>query len=122
MGRKVVVVADDTDEIRELIAETLTDEGYTVVLAANGAGALAIVATTEPALILLDLNRPVLVAPFCAHLTTLPQYAGDPLWEEHAAAPRSGDSRSGAAGGFNRVSVPVIPATLHVVGWPQPVR
>ncbi len=26
--------------------------------------------------------------------------AGDPLWEEHAAAPRSGDSRSGAAGGL----------------------
>jgi len=60
MKRKVVVVVDDTDEIRELIAETLTEEGYTVVLAANGAEALVIVNANEPALILLDLHMPVL--------------------------------------------------------------
>lgn len=60
MERKVVVVVDDTDEIRALIAETLTEEGYSVVLAANGAEALTIVESTEPALILLDLNMPVL--------------------------------------------------------------
>lgn len=60
MERKVIVVVDDTDAIRTLIAETLTEEGYSVLLAANGAEALAIVESTEPALILLDLNMPVL--------------------------------------------------------------
>ncbi len=60
MERKVIVVVDDTDGIRDLIADTLTDAGYTVACAANGADALGVVADTDPALILLDLHMPIM--------------------------------------------------------------
>jgi two-component system chemotaxis response regulator CheY len=60
MERRVIVVVDDTDGIRDLIADTLTDQGYTVVCAANGAEALVVMQSTQPVLILLDLNMPVM--------------------------------------------------------------
>jgi CheY-like chemotaxis protein len=45
-----ILVVEDTEPIRELIAETLADEGYTVESAANGAEALALVERRPPAL------------------------------------------------------------------------
>jgi CheY-like chemotaxis protein len=60
MERTIIVVVDDTDGIRDLVTDTLTDAGYAVVCAANGADALDVIAGTDPALILLDLNMPVM--------------------------------------------------------------
>jgi CheY-like chemotaxis protein len=55
MGNRpsVVVIEDDTS-IRELILETLLEEGYDVTGVSNGRGAVAIVTTITPQLILLD--------------------------------------------------------------------
>jgi two-component system chemotaxis response regulator CheY len=60
MVRRPILVVDDTPEIRDLIADILTDEGYPVTCASNGSEALAIVERITPALVLLDLNMPVL--------------------------------------------------------------
>ncbi len=55
-----VLVVDDDPDIRELVQEALTDEGYQVVGAANGWEALAQIAAAPPALVLLDMRMPVL--------------------------------------------------------------
>jgi CheY-like chemotaxis protein len=55
-----VLVVDDDNALRSTIAEALTDEGYEVVQAANGAEALAVARGLRPALILLDMRMPVM--------------------------------------------------------------
>lgn len=55
----ILVVVDDPN-IRAFVTAALTDEGYLVTTATNGAEALAEVGRAVPALMLLDLRRPVL--------------------------------------------------------------
>ena len=55
-----VLVVDDDPAIRELVQQTLTDEGYHVVGAANGREALVQIAAAPPAVVLLDMRMPVL--------------------------------------------------------------
>lgn len=56
----LVLVVDDELLIREVIEDLLADEGYRVVLAANGREALAVLDAQMPAVILLDMRMPVL--------------------------------------------------------------
>jgi len=58
--RPKVVVADDNDNIRELIGTILEDHGCQVFFAKDGEEAIARVMQTKPALIILDLMMPVL--------------------------------------------------------------
>ncbi|HEY7908423.1 MAG TPA: response regulator [Thermomicrobiales bacterium] len=60
MAHPHILVVEDSEEIRDLIADTLTDEGYAVECASNGAEALVAVERDAPALVLLDLHMPVL--------------------------------------------------------------
>jgi two-component system response regulator MprA len=55
-----VLVVDDDAGIREFIRLGLEDEGYAVSTAANGLQALESVAASQPALVLLDLQMPVM--------------------------------------------------------------
>ena len=55
-----VLVAEDEPDIRELIAEGLTAEGYRVLQAADGREALALAARERPSLIVTDLMMPVM--------------------------------------------------------------
>ena len=54
------MVADDSDDIRELLRVQLTQLGYRVVEAADGREAVEAVRKERPALILMDLSMPVL--------------------------------------------------------------
>jgi two-component system response regulator CpxR len=59
--RANVLVVDDDEAIREIMAEVLRDDGYEVVCAENGAQAMAeIRKDRSPDLVLLDLMMPVL--------------------------------------------------------------
>jgi CheY-like chemotaxis protein len=62
MSRKLILVVDDDDDIRDNLRTFLEEEGYQVHLAANGRDALDYLdgCTSLPALILLDLMMPVL--------------------------------------------------------------
>ncbi len=78
--RPTVLVADDDEAIRDVIAEVLRDEGYRVVCAENGQRALdALRKDVRPDLLLLDLMMPVMSG-----------------WEvlEHLKELREGDSLS----------------------------
>jgi CheY-like chemotaxis protein len=56
-----VLVVDDDEAIRDVVAEVLRDEGYSVVCAENGAQALReIQGDHHPDLVLLDLMMPVM--------------------------------------------------------------
>jgi CheY-like chemotaxis protein len=56
---RVMVVEDDVS-IRDVLAELLTNEGYTTQTAANGLQALARMRTARPDAIVLDLMMPVM--------------------------------------------------------------
>jgi DNA-binding response OmpR family regulator len=50
-----ILVVDDDPEITKLLEKFLSNEGYQVTVASNGAAALASVSATEPELVLLDI-------------------------------------------------------------------
>lgn len=55
-----VMVVDDNDSMRELIGMQLRVHGYEVVEASNGSEAVEFVRRECPALILMDINMPVM--------------------------------------------------------------
>ena len=55
-----VLVVDDEPELRSVVALVLSEEGYHVAQAANGAEALRVLEQTQPACVLLDMRMPVL--------------------------------------------------------------
>ena len=67
-GRPELLLVDDDDELRELLAETLQQCGFSVATAANGQEALdRLRSAALPAAVLLDLNMPTMNGwQFCA--------------------------------------------------------
>ena len=55
---KTILIADDEQDIRDLIAYNLTREGFSVETAADGKEALAILGKTPVALVILDIMMP----------------------------------------------------------------
>ena len=53
-----VLVVDDVDDARDIMARMLRFDGYTPVTAEDGEAALAAVEAERPALVLLDLTMP----------------------------------------------------------------
>ncbi|KMO21284.1 response regulator [Methylobacterium platani] len=58
-----VLIVDDEFGIAELLDAVLSDEGHTVVTAANGRQGLARIAASPPDLIFLDFMMPVMDGP-----------------------------------------------------------
>lgn len=59
-GGQIVLVVDDSDDIRELIRMILEMRGFFVVEATNGKEAVELAPQISPGLILMDLSMPVL--------------------------------------------------------------
>jgi DNA-binding response OmpR family regulator len=57
-GRKHVLIVDDEEFVRLLVAEILERNGYRVEMAADGAAALTLMEVRRPDLVLLDLMMP----------------------------------------------------------------
>ena len=57
---KTVLIADDDEDILALVDRALSESGYEVLLARDGATALAMVREQKPALTLLDVSMPEL--------------------------------------------------------------
>lgn len=55
-----VLIVDDEDDFRKLLAFWLKSRGYCVVTASNGQEALNLAKTEKPDIIFLDLNMPVM--------------------------------------------------------------
>lgn len=57
-GKARIIVCDDEEPMRELLEELLTDEGYAVTTARNGAELRRLVPQVRPDLVLCDLKMP----------------------------------------------------------------
>jgi len=57
-GKDLILIVDDHDDTRELFAELLAFDGFSVLSAATGGDALALVREHQPCLVLLDLGLP----------------------------------------------------------------
>jgi CheY-like chemotaxis protein len=53
-----VLIVDDDQTIRDLLAEAMSEEGFEAVTAANGIEALARIELAKPNLLLLDIQMP----------------------------------------------------------------
>lgn len=61
MTQKTVLVVDDEADIRESLKDALGEEGYEVVLAANGKEALQLLpGISRPCAVILDIIMPVM--------------------------------------------------------------
>jgi CheY-like chemotaxis protein len=81
-ARPVVLVVDDDPDIREAVADVLSDEGYPIEMASNGREALDVLRAgkSKPHLILLDLMMPELDGwGFMAELEKLPELSSIPV-------------------------------------------
>jgi CheY-like chemotaxis protein len=59
MDQESVLVVDDAPDIRELLSYTLEVEGYNVLQASNGDEALEVAAAHRPAVIVMDMQMPI---------------------------------------------------------------
>jgi CheY-like chemotaxis protein len=57
--KKYILLVDDDPAIRQVLLHLLTEEGYVVLLAANGVEAVEFVSARQFDLVLLDLNMPL---------------------------------------------------------------
>src|ERR1044071_3058052 len=57
---KNILVAEDQEDILQIVRTFLESEGYRVVTAANGEQAVEVALNERPDLIMMDLNMPVL--------------------------------------------------------------
>jgi CheY-like chemotaxis protein len=61
VAQRTVLVIDDEPEIRDSLRDALGDEGYSVVVAANGREALALLPRLpRPVVVVLDVIMPVM--------------------------------------------------------------
>ena len=58
--KRAVLVVDDDDAVRDLLAAVLVDVGYDVRTAPNGRDALASAQRERPDVVVMDVNMPVL--------------------------------------------------------------
>ena len=59
-GARPILVVDDDAALRRIVVALLTEEGYSVMEASDGAAALARAREATPGLILLDMRMPVM--------------------------------------------------------------
>lgn len=60
METRPILIVEDDAAIRDILLSTLADEGIPAIAVDNGLDALSAVRQREPALILLDLDLPVI--------------------------------------------------------------
>lgn len=81
MSQRTVLVVDDEADIRESLRDALEDEGYAVIVAANGRDALAQLPNLRPpCAIILDVVMPIMNgAEFYAAIQADAKYADIPV-------------------------------------------
>lgn len=80
MSENRVMVVDDDDSLRDVIAEALREDGYSVQAVDNGQSALELVRSWPPDLVILDLMMPYVDgAQFCAAIREMHTMASVPI-------------------------------------------
>jgi CheY-like chemotaxis protein len=119
LGPKTVLVADDEDDIRDLIAFRLQSVGYDVVTADNGHEALAVARRRLPDLMVLDVGMPGMDGiEVCHRVHEDPVTAEIPVIMVSARAQRTDIDLAYAAGADDFLVKPFQPTILiQRIGW-----
>jgi CheY-like chemotaxis protein len=98
----MVLVIDDDEGVRAVMASALEDDGWMVVTAENGKSALETLTTVRPEAILLDLRMPVMDGlTFAARYREFPEPRA-PLILMSATVSQSAVEDSGAVAGLRK--------------------
>ncbi len=77
--KKHILVVDDDADVRELLTELLTNDGYEVTAVEDGIGAMMLLKKRVPDLIILDVMMPVIDG---THLIQVIRAADNPeMWQ-----------------------------------------
>ena len=103
----VLYVEDNLDN-RTLVRRILTAEGYTLIEAANATQAMEILKTTEPDLILMDINMPDMDGySLTAKIKETPRFESTPIIALTANVMRGDRERSLEAGCDGYIQKPI---------------
>ena len=123
---KRVLVVDDDDSLRQLVAEALREARYRVELAANGAEALRLMRRRLPHAIVLDLMMPQLDGSGFVELMRLnPRFAGVPVLLASAADDAGEAANRLGARAYLRKPLEIddlVQTIAKLVGVPWPAR
>ena len=112
-GGRLVTVADDNEETREILSEYLAFHGFSVMLARNGRELLVRLSVQRPAVLLLDMQMPVIDGlAALRQIRADPALAGLPVVVLSAFAMSADQTRALAAGASAFLSKPVVLANL----------
>ena len=113
MANSKILVVDDEPDVVSLLEATLRAEGFDVVKAYDGIGALDLVTSEKPDLILLDIMMPMMSGyEVCEQVKANPATKHIPvvcLTSAHTPDARAHSVRSGAA---TLITKPFFPAEL----------
>ncbi len=113
MTNPKILVVDDEPDVVDLLERTLKAEGFTVVVAYDGIGALDLVGTERPDLVLLDIMMPMMSGyEVCAQIKANPTTSSIPVIcvsSAHTHDARNSALRAGAA---TLLTKPFMPAEL----------
>ena len=108
-----ILIVDDEPDVVELLEHTLQPEGFEVVKAYDGIGALDLVGSEKPDLILLDIMMPMMSGyEVCEQIKANPETQNIPVLCLSSAHTPDARAQSLRAGAVELVTKPFLPAEL----------
>ncbi|BCJ46318.1 hypothetical protein GCM10010168_59570 [Actinoplanes ianthinogenes] len=108
-----VLIADDDEDVRDLLGTKLRAAGYRTLMAADGRTAMALAVGERPQLVLLDVQMPGLDGlGFCYELHSSPQTADIPVIFISGRADQSDMELGRMVGAEDYLAKPIDPAEL----------
>ena len=116
MEAKRILIADDNPSGRDLLRAILERAGHTVIEAADGEEALALMGRHHPDMAILDIHMPKLTGfEVLAALRSDPQYADTPIMALTASATPGDRERILGAGFTDHYTKPIAPSRLRQI-------
>jgi len=113
LDRVKILVVDDEPDVVAFIERTLKSEGFDVVSAFDGIGALDLVDAEKPDLVLLDLMMPMMSGyEVCEQMKANPQTQHIPVICVSSAHTPDARAQSFRVGAATLVTKPFLPAEL----------
>jgi CheY-like chemotaxis protein len=103
-----LLLVEDNELNRDMLSRRLHRAGYTTLIAVDGAEALAIIESEQPALVLLDMNLPVINGwSVCQKVRANPELAATPIIALTAHAMSEDREKALAAGCDDYATKPI---------------